>query len=72
MDAQKLKGRIVEKCGSQRAFAEKIGVTEQTITNKITGKSQFDLNDVVTWCNALEIPKADVCDYFFANQLING
>lgn len=71
MNYQKLKGRIVEICGSQRAFADKIGVTEQTITNKITGKSQFDLNDVITWCKALEIAREDIADYFFANQLTN-
>lgn len=39
----KLKGRIVEKYGSQRAFARHIGITEQTVTNKIKGKQHFPL-----------------------------
>lgn len=72
MNVKKLKGRIVEVCGSQRAFADKIGVSEQTITNKITGKSQFDLDDVLTWCKALGITRDEIADYFFANELING
>lgn len=69
MNRGKLKGRIVELFGSQRAFSDKIGLTEQSITAKLNGRSQFSQADIVKWCNALEIEKDEVADYFFTEGL---
>lgn len=69
MNRNKLKGRIVEMCGSQRKLAEKLGCTEQTVVNKLAGRTQFSLEDVVAWCDALDISKDEIGDYFFANTL---
>ena len=65
----KLRGKIVEKYGSQSVFAEKIGKTEQSVTAKLNGRSQFSQEDVVTWSNALGIVVNEVGEYFFANKL---
>lgn len=65
----KLRGRIVEKYGSQILFANAIGKTNQTVTNKLTGKSEFSKNDIVDWCTALEIDKEDVGEFFFVDEL---
>lgn len=65
----KLRGKIVEKYGSQSVFAEKIGKTEQSVTAKLNGRSQFSQEDVVTWSNALGILVNEVGEYFFANKL---
>lgn len=67
----KVKGRIIEKYGSQRAFAVAIGTTEQTVTSKLNGKSQFSLDDISVWCRALDISPGDVGSYFFADILSN-
>lgn len=69
MNRGKLKGRIVELFGSQRAFSDKIGLTEQSITAKLNGRSQFSQADIVKWCTALEIEKDEVADYFFTEGL---
>ncbi len=69
MNRGKLKGRIVELYGSQRAFSDKIGLTEQSITAKLNGRSQFSQADIVKWCTALEIEKDEVADYFFTEGL---
>ena len=69
MDRNKLKGRIVERYGTQHGFAESIGRTEQTVTAKLAGRSQFSQKDIVEWCNALEIGKDEVGSYFFAKEL---
>lgn len=71
MNVNKLKGRIVETCGSQKVLAEKLGVTEQTVINKLSGRSQFSIDDIVVWCRALEIKKDEVPAYFFADTLTN-
>ena len=64
-----LKGRIIQKYGSQGRFAKHLGKTEQTITAKLNGRSQFSRDDILTWCNALEITPDDVGRYFFAQEL---
>lgn len=71
-DTRKLRGRIIEIFGTQQEFAKKIGKTEQTITAKINGRSQFSQEDIIEWCNALDIEAADIGLYFFAPELSNG
>ena len=65
----KLRGRIVEKYGSQVRFAEKIGKTVQTVTAKLNGNSGFSQDDIVEWATALDIESNSVGDYFFAHLL---
>lgn len=65
----KLRGRIIEKYGSQSRFAAKIGKTEQTVTAKLNGNSGFSQDDIVEWCNALDIIADHVGEYFFAHLL---
>ena len=62
----KLRGRIVEKFGSQSKFAEFIGVSEVNVSKKMNGKVQFDQDDIVLWCDALDIPIMEAGNYFFA------
>ena len=71
-DFSKLKGRIVEKYGSQRQFASAVGVSEQTITSKINGRVAISQDDVVTWSELLEIEASDIGAYFFTYRLSNS
>lgn len=61
----KLKGRIVEKYGTRSRLAERLGVSDVTVSKKLTGKAQFDQADIVAWCEALEIDISEAGDYFF-------
>lgn len=65
----KLKGQIVKKFGSQGQFAKHLGRTEQTVTAKLNGRSSFSQDDIIEWCNALDIDAASVGEYFFAHKL---
>ena len=69
MNRNKLKGRIVETYGTQGKFAAYLGRTEQTVTAKLAGRSEFTQADIVDWCNALGIGKDEVGEYFFAAEL---
>ena len=62
----KLRGRIVEIFGSQAKFAEKIGLSEQIITAKLAGRSNFTQDNIITWSEALDIDQSDIGSYFFA------
>ena len=65
----KLRGLIVEKYGSQRKFAEKIGLSEQTVVAKLADRSEFSQSDIIEWSNALDIPADMVSAYFFGEKL---
>lgn len=61
----KLRGRIVEKFGSQNAFAKHIGVSHITISNKLHGNIGFSQADIMKWAEALEIKLEEIGIYFF-------
>lgn len=64
-----LRGRIIQKYGSQGRFAKELGKTEQTVTAKLNGRSQFSQDDIIEWCNALDIESTSIGEYFFAEGL---
>lgn len=66
-DYKKLRGRIVEKYGTQRDFAVALGVTEKTVTYKMNGYTPFKQSEIVEWCKLLDIDLAEA-HLFFLNQ----
>ena len=64
----KLRGRIVEKFGTQDAFREQIGISKTAMSNKMTGKTAFSQKDIVKWCDLLSIDPHDIAKYFFVNE----
>lgn len=64
-DYSKLRGRIVEKCGSQKAFADKIGISECTLTSKLMGYTYFNQKDITAAKAVLDIAPEDISTYFF-------
>lgn len=69
MSYQKLRGRIVEKYGTQGNFAKAVGLTEQSITAKMNGRTSFSQDDIKTWSSLLGIKLNEVGTYFFANEV---
>lgn len=61
----KLKGRIEDKFGSQKTFAKVIGLSETSLSKKLNSKNCFTNQEIVKWCNLLEISLSDVDSYFF-------
>lgn len=62
----KLKGRIVEKYGTQMALAKEIGWSERTLSLKLTGKVPFTQNDIEDMVRVLGLCRKDIQTYFFA------
>lgn len=69
MAYNKLKGRIVEKYGSQTKFASALGMTENTVSRKMQDKVEFSKDDMVRWAELLDIDSSEFWDYFFADRL---
>ena len=65
MNYAKLRGRIVEKFGSQSAFAKKIVWREALLSAKLNNKSEWSLQEIMKACELLEIPASEAHLYFF-------
>ena len=68
-DYSKLKERINEKFGSQRGFAEKLGISEAYLSQKMVGKRGLTLDDIDLWAAVLDIPPTDIGIYFFTKNV---
>jgi len=66
MSYPKLRGAIREKFGTQEAFAKAMGKSETTISSKLTGKTEWDRQEIEDACRLLEIPLAEAHTYFFS------
>ena len=64
-DYSKLRGRIVERFGIQSAFAAALGMSEGTLSGRLTNKSFFTAEEIVTACKLLDIRLEEVNEYFF-------
>lgn len=62
----KLRGKIVEKFGSQKEFAKALNTSEVSVSNKMNGKTAFTYRDIEKWRDLLDIESVDVGVYFFA------
>lgn len=62
----KLLGRIVEKVGTQSKFADKMELSERTISLKLNGKVGWKQSEISKACAVLEIHETEIPAYFFA------
>jgi len=61
----KLKGRVIEKFGTQKKFAEALGVSENLVSLKFQKKVEFSKDDMSQWGKLLDIPPEQFHEYFF-------
>lgn len=68
-DYSKLKGLIAEKNYTQRKLCKCIGISENSFTNKLNGKSDFSSVEIANICNVLGIAPEEVGSYFFTPKV---
>ena len=61
----KLRGRIVEKYGTMKKFAEEVGISRQALSQKLRGRIKFTMNDIQRYVTLLDIPKDEIGLFFF-------
>ena len=66
---RKLKGRIIEKYGSQLNFADAYGISENTLSLKMRNKVRFTSDDIIAISDMLDIPENEIGSYFFTKQV---
>lgn len=64
-DYSKLRGRIVEKYGSQMAFSKAMNISERTLSLKMSGKIAWKQSEICLALNLLALSGNDIKDYFF-------
>ena len=68
-DYSKLKGRITEKCGTQKKFAKLVKMSPATLISKLSGKTFFNQNDILRSVSVLDIEPAAISTYFFTKRV---
>lgn len=68
-DYSKLRGRMVEKYGSQTAFVRDFGVSENTFSQKMNHKVRFTSDDIMKITEMLDIPSEEIGVYFFTPKV---
>ncbi len=61
---RKLKGRIIEYYGNTSEFAKAMGMSEPTMSNRLSGRTPWKLVEVAKACNLLEIPGSEITTFF--------
>lgn len=62
---RKLKGKIKEEYGSQSSFAKALGLSENSLSNKLNGKIGLSQNDIELWSELLHVDRADYASFYF-------
>jgi plasmid maintenance system antidote protein VapI len=62
----KLLGKMTEEGYSQKAMATELGISENSFTNKIKGRTNFTQLEIVSMCDVLGIANTQIGDYFFS------
>lgn len=65
----KLRGRIVEKFGTNTRFAEEVGMSLTHLSNILNNKCELTRSNIMEWSNVLDIPDTEIGEYFFAVEV---
>lgn len=60
-----LRGKIVEKCGTQSNFAEQLGISMQELNKKLTNKGNFTQPQIALSKKILELTNDELDKAFF-------
>jgi hypothetical protein len=68
-DFNKLRGRIVEKFGTNKAFCEYLNRTPDWLSRRLNNQIEFNADDICIIVEALEIDPQDIYLYFFCHNV---
>lgn len=66
-DYRKLKGKIVEVCGTQTEFANKMGISEHTVSRKLNNNISWSQDEMAKAMEIFGLDNSHIHEYFFTN-----
>lgn len=70
-DYSKLRGKIVEKFGTQTEFSKAMNLSERTMSLKLNGERAWKQDEICRAVGLLELSNEDIQDYFFTLKVQN-
>ena len=70
-DYSKLRGKIVEKFGTQTEFSKAMNLSERTMSLKLNGGRAWKQDEICRAVGLLELSNEDIQDYFFTLKVQN-
>lgn len=68
-DYSKLEGKIVEKYGTRKDFAEAMETSERTLSLKLNNRVPWKQNEMHKASKLLDFPESDIQVYFFTYKV---
>lgn len=68
-DYSKLLGRIIEMFGTRAVFADKMCMSEHTLSRKLTNKSYWTQEEMQRASELLDFPLKEIQVYFFTLEV---
>ncbi len=68
-DYSALLGRIVEKFGTRKRFAQALGMTPATFYSRISSDSYWDQAEIEKSCSLLDIAKEEIQRFYFTPKV---
>lgn len=68
-DYSKLRGRIVEKFGTQKQFGKAMNISEASLTLKLAGTSNFTQGEIFRAMALLDLDGSVIAQYFFTPRV---
>jgi hypothetical protein len=65
----KLNGKITEVCGSQAEFAKRVGLSQHSVSAKLTNKVNFKQDEIEDSIRVLGIDRDSITAYFFDDNV---
>ena len=61
----RLRGLIISKFGTQEKFAQAMGLSNQALSNKLSGRNKITWDDMVKINELLDIDPLDIGKFYF-------
>lgn len=68
-DYSRLRGRIIEKYGSQGKFAVVNHLSDRSMSLKLNNGIGFSQAEILKWCELLDINSLEIAPYFFSPKV---
>lgn len=68
-DFRRLRGKIREVYGTERAFAKALKIGRVSLSHRINNKLEFTAKEIYSSCTLLSIPLSEIPSYFFVEQV---